>query len=235
MIGKTPISVLHGRTSLTSSSAYLLTRLHPFFNPLPLRRYCGASVPADVVLLDPFAGTGSIPYQMLRLTSQQRAGMVICADIQRDNLEQIAASMALNSRIVKTDMLQLVQWNASGAGGNLRCSTVDGVVSGDLAWLPMPQMKSDHFYTDLPYGHRELSPSVLRNLYPRFLAVLAKVCRPGTFAVFSTAAAPLFRRTLAQQTAWQPIGLGWEHGRLDREIFINGMRVWVFLIEKLEK
>ena len=98
-----------------------------------------------------------------------------------------------------------------------------------------PILISERFYIDLPYGHRELSPSALRRLYPRLLAVLAKVCSPGTFAVLSTAAAPLFRRTLAQQTAWRSIGLGWEQGRVDREFFLNGMRVWVFLIERIEK
>ena len=128
---KPSITIPHGRTSLTSSSAYLLTRLHPFFNPLPLRQYYNASVPASAVLMDPFAGTGSIPYQLLQLASQQTVGaVVICADIRRSNLEEVSASMTLNSRTIKTEMLQLVEWNACGVGGNLRWSTVDGVVSG---------------------------------------------------------------------------------------------------------
>ncbi|KAF8331840.1 uncharacterized protein EI90DRAFT_3055605 [Cantharellus anzutake] len=210
------VSIPRGRTSLRCSSAYLLTRLHPFFNPIPLRRYFRAHLEPGSVLMDPFSGTGSIPYQMIQLATQQSIGViVICADIQWSNLEQIGRSTVLNEQIVQTERLQPVQWDSSGVGGGLRGSVVDGIVS------------------DLPYGHRELSPSALRRLYPKFLAELGRVCRPGAFAVLCTAAAPLFRRCLSHQFIWQPLHLGWEHGCTEREFFINGMRTWVFLIERL--
>jgi 23S rRNA G2445 N2-methylase RlmL len=95
------------------------------------------------------------------------------------------------------------------------------------------------FSADLPYGHRELTSAACQRLYPRLLKHVGRIARSGAYAVFATAAAPLFRISLAQNTTWKQLHIGskLENPKKvepkEREVWVGGMRVWVFLLQRV--
>lgn len=214
-----------GRTALIPSTAHLLSCVHPFFSPfLPLlvdpdedlqnTRKDNETLKPGAILLDPFAGTGSIPFHILALAHERGIPItVLCADNQPRNIQQVHSSIHHHSQQSSTlkTVGDGIQYMVSDARGAFRSGTVDGII------------------TDLPYGHRELSHRTLTKLYPAFLRNVARCTKSGAYLVLATAAAPVLRRSLAAlDGAWfQEVFIG---GTKEREVFVGGMRVWVFLL-----
>ncbi|KDQ20943.1 hypothetical protein BOTBODRAFT_169633 [Botryobasidium botryosum FD-172 SS1] len=158
--------------------------------------------------------------ELLSIAAQRRERiLVLSADRDTHNIQTISETIRSRPPLAQACIEGMI-WNANGTGGGLRCGTVDGVV------------------TDLPYGHRELSFSALQSLYPRFLANIARLCKEGSYAVLMTEARPLLKRCIEKNPAWALVPMGnfgtseGEGRPLEREVFIGGLRAYVFLLQR---
>lgn len=226
-----------GRTSLLRSTAHLLTRIHPFFTPFS---ESFVSCPKGAVYLDPCAGTGALPYQIQSIMGSPNSPILILAgDNQSRNVNAIASSLDQNPNESTQGLIQPFTWDASGKGASLRTGLVDCIITGPRLPCSLRSILMHLFPLDLPYGHRELSPRALKTLYPSLLANLARVAKVNSYAVLVTAAGPLLRRYLDEdykscgpgESCWVQAPIGRKGGMLEREVFIGGIRAWVFLVQ----
>ncbi|KZO91614.1 hypothetical protein CALVIDRAFT_568062 [Calocera viscosa TUFC12733] len=157
---------LIGTTPLSPPIAHLLALMHPVFSPP------NAGSP---ILLDPCAGLGSIPREILALSSQRDLGLqVLAGDIS-------LPSLLLSQQC--TPALCALQYNGAHR-------------------LPLRSPLLGGFITDLPWGTRHLSARQIAAFYPALVRRMADVVERDGVGVLMSAARGALEGALKQGGRW---------------------------------
>ncbi|KAG8900613.1 hypothetical protein FRB99_005944 [Tulasnella sp. 403] len=132
-----------GRTALSPVTAHLLSKILPPFSP-----FIHTSL-MTALIMDPCAGTGSIPQALLRLA--EATGIHVVALNGDCVLENIFSATSLYQQPGRS--VEGILWTAEGKQGGIRDGILDGIVSGQSTFqvsqspsqLTYEQVKHDRF------------------------------------------------------------------------------------------
>eukprot|EP00761_Pharyngomonas_kirbyi_P010131 gb/GECH01010149.1/.p1 GENE.gb/GECH01010149.1/~~gb/GECH01010149.1/.p1 ORF type:complete len:530 (+),score=100.11 gb/GECH01010149.1/:1-1590(+) len=218
VINRRDIRTVFGQNSMKPSTAYCLLREANIHH---------SSQQSGLVILDPMAGTGTIPIEaMCHFGDRCRA--VIAGDISLSDLK-----LSARNREYAVKQLNIVKALENVYHENQqfpelqvynRFNNVMTIMNCNAKSLPFTKPCIDILVTDMPFGKRSGNHKQNEDMYPSLLKEFARVLKPGGIAVLLTTEKTLMKQQLQDNKAWSILNI--------QSIDMNGLDARIHTLKK---